>query len=119
LFAASAYIKSQAHAGWAVFEQQLYRVPKSGDRGIGVFGRVSSSPTDSSLIDLYADAGIEFIGLSESPRCRPGQKPLDTPVTVTRSIAQAQRAAKTNRPVNAPRWCGVNNYLAYRYCFAA
>jgi porin len=51
---------------WAVFEQQLYRVPKSDDRGIGVFGRLSSSPTDSSLIDLYADAGVEFIGLSEA-----------------------------------------------------
>ena len=51
---------------WAVFEQKLYRVRKSDDRGIGVFGRVSSSPTDSSLIDLYADAGIEFIGLSEA-----------------------------------------------------
>jgi porin len=36
---------------WAVFEQQLYRVPKSDDRGIGLFGRVSSSPTDSSLLD--------------------------------------------------------------------
>jgi len=56
---------------WAVFEQQLYRVPQSDDRGIGVFGRVSSSPTDSSLIDLYADAGIEFIGLNEA---RPNDK---------------------------------------------
>ncbi|TMJ55947.1 MAG: carbohydrate porin [Alphaproteobacteria bacterium] len=56
---------------WAVFEQKLYRVPKSDDRGIGVFGRVSSSPTDSSLIDLYTDAGIEFIGLSEA---RPNDK---------------------------------------------
>jgi porin len=51
---------------WAVFEQQLYRVPKSDDRGIGLFGRVSSSATDSSLLDFYADAGIEFIGLSEA-----------------------------------------------------
>jgi len=45
---------------WAVIEQQLYRVPKSDDRGIGIFGRISSSSTDSSLIDLYADAGIEL-----------------------------------------------------------
>jgi len=56
---------------WAVFEQKLYRVPKSDDRGIGIFGRVSSSPTNSSLIDFYADAGIEFIGLSEA---RPNDK---------------------------------------------
>ncbi|MEA2922031.1 MAG: porin [Bradyrhizobium sp.] len=56
---------------WGVVEQQLYRVPHSDDRGIGVFGRVSSSPTDSSLIDLYADAGVEFVGLSEA---RPDDK---------------------------------------------
>jgi porin len=56
---------------WGVVEQQLYRVPHSDDRGIGVFGRISSSPTDSSLIDLYADAGVEFIGLSEA---RPNDK---------------------------------------------
>jgi porin len=56
---------------WGVVEQQIYRVPESDDRGIGVFGRVSSSPTDSSLIDLYADAGVEFIGLSEA---RPNDK---------------------------------------------
>ena len=62
---------SGQYGAWAVFEQQLYRVPKSDDRGIGVFWRLSSSPTDSSLIDLYADAGVEFIGLSEA---RPADK---------------------------------------------
>jgi porin len=56
---------------WAVFEQQIYRVPKTDNRGIGLFGRVSSSPTNSSLIDLYADAGIEFIGLADA---RPSDK---------------------------------------------
>jgi porin len=38
---------------WAVFEQQLYRVPKSEVRGIGVFGRVSSSPGESSFEGLF------------------------------------------------------------------
>ncbi|MBR0881259.1 porin [Bradyrhizobium japonicum] len=57
--------------GWAVFEQQIYRVPKSDDRGIGVFARVSGAPADRNLIDLYADAGLEFIGLSEK---RPDDK---------------------------------------------
>ena len=52
--------------GWAVFEQKLYRVPHSDDRGIGVFARVSGAPADRNLIDLYADAGIEFIGLSDA-----------------------------------------------------
>jgi porin len=57
--------------GWAVFEQQLYRVPKSDDRGIGVFARISQAPADRNLIDLYADAGFEFIGLSDK---RPDDK---------------------------------------------
>lgn len=48
-----------------VAEQQLHRVPGSDDRGIGVFTRVSTSPSDRNLIDLYADAGIEFIGLDD------------------------------------------------------
>jgi porin len=56
---------------WAIFEQQLYKVPKSDDRGIGVFARVAESPSPASLIDRYADAGIEFIGLSEA---RPDDK---------------------------------------------
>jgi Carbohydrate-selective porin, OprB family len=50
---------------WGVFEQQIYRVPNSDDRGIGLFGRISGAPADHNLIDLYADAGIEFIGLNE------------------------------------------------------
>jgi porin len=54
-----------------LFEQQIYRVPHSDDRGIGVFGRISGAPADRNLIDLYGDAGIEFIGLSEK---RPDDK---------------------------------------------
>lgn len=56
---------------WAVFEQQIYKVPKSDDRGIGIFARVSSSPSPTSLIDVYADGGVEFIGLSNN---RPDDK---------------------------------------------
>jgi porin len=51
---------------YSVFEQKLYRVGKEeDDRGIGVFARVSSSPSDRNLIDLYADAGVEWVGLSD------------------------------------------------------
>ncbi len=50
---------------WGVFEQKLYRVPHSDERGVGVFVRASASPPDRSLIDFYADAGLEFIGLDE------------------------------------------------------
>ncbi|WP_410708263.1 carbohydrate porin [Bradyrhizobium sp. BWA-3-5] len=55
---------------WGVLEQQVYKVPQSDDRGIGVFARVSLAPSDRNLIDRYADAGIEFIGLD-------GRRPLD------------------------------------------
>jgi porin len=50
---------------YSVFEQKVYRVGKDDDRGIGVFARISSSPSDRNLIDLYADGGLEFIGLSD------------------------------------------------------
>jgi porin len=50
---------------YSVFEQKLYRVGNDDDRGIGIFARASYSPPDRNLIDLYADAGIEFIGLSD------------------------------------------------------
>jgi porin len=56
---------------WGVLEQQIYRVPHSDDRGIGIFGRISGAPADRNLIDFYADAGIEFIGLAEN---RPDDK---------------------------------------------
>jgi porin len=47
---------------YSVIEQKIYAVPKSKDRGIGVFMRTSASPSDRNLIDLYTDAGIDFIG---------------------------------------------------------
>ena len=50
---------------YSVFEQKLYRVGDDVDRGIGIFARVSSSPSDRNLIDFYADGGIEFVGLSD------------------------------------------------------
>ena len=50
---------------YSVFEQKLYRVGKDADRGIGIFARASYSPPDRNLIDLYADAGIELVGLSD------------------------------------------------------
>ena len=50
---------------YSVFEQKLYRVGKDADRGIGIFARASYSPPDRNLIDLYADAGIEWVGLSD------------------------------------------------------
>jgi porin len=51
---------------YAAFEQKLYRVGSDDDRGIGVFARATYSPADRNLVDVYADAGVEFIGLSDA-----------------------------------------------------
>jgi porin len=51
---------------YSVFEQKIYRVGNDDDRGIGIFARLSSSPSDRNLIDRYADGGVEFIGLSDA-----------------------------------------------------
>ena len=50
---------------YGAFEQKLYRVGSDDDRGIGVFARATYSPPDRNLVDLYADVGVEFIGLSD------------------------------------------------------
>ena len=51
---------------YSVFEQQVYRVGNDDDRGIGVFARVSFSPSDRNLIDRYMDGGVEFVDLSDN-----------------------------------------------------
>lgn len=57
-----------AHRGnrgvYGMIDQQIWR-PASGeaDKGIGVFGRVFTSPSDRNLVDLYLDGGIVFAGL--------------------------------------------------------
>jgi porin len=56
---------------YTTLEQKLYRVGNDDERGIGIFGRIYSSPSDRNLIDLYADAGVEFVGLSDA---RPSDK---------------------------------------------
>ncbi len=49
---------------YGMIDQQIWR-PASGeaDKGIGVFGRVFTSPSDRNLVDLYLDGGIVFAGL--------------------------------------------------------
>jgi porin len=49
----------------SVLEQKLYRVGNDDDRGIGLFIRASYSPPDRNIVDVYADAGVEFVGLSD------------------------------------------------------
>jgi porin len=52
------------HGLYAVIDQQLWR-PASGeaDKGVGLFARAMTSPSDRNLIDLYLDGGIVFAGL--------------------------------------------------------
>jgi porin len=50
---------------YGAFEQKLYRVGRDDDRGIGVFARATYSSPDRNLVDVYADAGVEFIGLTD------------------------------------------------------
>jgi porin len=50
---------------YGVFEQKIFRVHGDDDRGIGVFVRASYSPPDRNLIDVYADGGLEFVGLAD------------------------------------------------------
>ena len=49
---------------YALVDQQIWR-PKGGDaeKGIGVFARISASPSDRNLLDLYIDGGVVFAGL--------------------------------------------------------
>jgi len=46
---------------YGVFEQALYQFGAN-DRDIGLFARVSASPSDRNLVDLYADGGLTFNG---------------------------------------------------------
>jgi porin len=50
---------------YSVLEQKVYRVGNDDDRGIGLFIRASYSPPDRNIVDVYADAGVEFVGLSD------------------------------------------------------
>lgn len=67
--AASSGTPATLHRDYGVygaFEQKLYRVGSDDDRGIGLFARATYSPPDRNLVDIYSDAGIEFIGLSDN-----------------------------------------------------
>ena len=59
---------ARTHSGdygvYGVIDQMLWRLP-GGDpkKGVGAFARASFSPSDRNLIDLYAEAGVNFMGL--------------------------------------------------------
>ena len=85
---------------YSVFEQKLYRVGKDVDRGIGVYARASVSPSDRNLIDLYADAGIEWIGLD-------GRRPQDKfgiAAAYARVSSRARALDGDFQAMNGPSW---------------
>jgi porin len=47
---------------YGAVDQTLWRVPGSAERGLGVFLRATTAPSDRNLIDLYADGGVTFKG---------------------------------------------------------
>ena len=49
---------------YGIIDQMVWRLP--GDdpkKGVGVFARLSASPSDRNVADYYAEGGINFIGL--------------------------------------------------------
>lgn len=85
---------------YSVFEQKLYRVGKDDDRGIGVFARASVSPSDRNVIDLYADAGIEFIGLDE----RRSHDKFGVAAAYARVSSRARTLDGDFKALNGPMW---------------
>ena len=51
---------------FGVVDQTLYQEPGKDDEGLSVFARAGYSPTRSSLVDVYVDAGFAYKGLFES-----------------------------------------------------
>ena len=47
---------------YAVLDQLVWREPGTRDQGLGLFLRVSASPSDASPLSFYADGGITYKG---------------------------------------------------------
>lgn len=48
---------------YGIIDQTIYRKPGTADQGAAVFFRVSASPADRNLIDVYLDGGLAYKGL--------------------------------------------------------
>ena len=52
---------------YAILDQMIYRLPGSGDpRGISVFGRYMTAPSEGNMTENYWDAGVTFNGLLDA-----------------------------------------------------
>ncbi|MEO6946208.1 MAG: carbohydrate porin [Nitrobacter sp.] len=91
---------TQDYGVYAVFEQKLFRVGKDDDRGIGIFARTSYSPPDRNLIDTYADAGVELVGLADR---RPHDK-LGVAAAYAHVSSNARALDRDFRSIYGPTW---------------
>ena len=63
--------------GWAVFEQQIYRVPNTDDRGIGIFGRIAGAPADRNLVDrMLTRASSSSVSATSGPTINSASPPV-------------------------------------------
>ena len=85
---------------YGVFEQKLYRVGSDDDRGVGVFARGSYSPPSRNLIDVYADGGLEFVGLTDA---RPHDK-FGIAAAYARVSGRAQALDRDFQFIYGPMW---------------
>ena len=52
---------------YAILDQMIYRLPGSGDpRGVSVFGRYMTTPSEGNMTESYWDAGVTFNGLLDA-----------------------------------------------------
>ena len=52
---------------YAILDQMVYRLPGSGDpRGISVFGRYMTTPSEGNMTETYWEAGLTFNGLLDA-----------------------------------------------------
>jgi porin len=49
---------------YAIIDQMIYRLPGKDPKGVAVFGRLIGAPSDRNTIDLYAEAGVTFTGMT-------------------------------------------------------
>lgn len=48
---------------YGLIDQKIMRIGDDAGKGVNVFLRVAGSPSDRNLVDLYADAGLNFTGV--------------------------------------------------------
>lgn len=91
---------------YGLIDQTVYREPDDPNDGASVFLRVSGSPSDRSLVDVYADVGIAYKGLLPGrsddtvglafgyARISPQARGLDTDTILATGLAMPRRSSE-------------------------